>query len=260
VTNSTFINKQTIDWFGTLRGRLGYTGFDRFLVYGTAGLIYGHENLGTTLSVENFGTFSAYKSAVNVGWIAGAGAEYALTSQLGIKGEALYYDAGKTMVTTNAVGVFTHTTDFQMRGPIFRIGLNYRFGVPTPPPPTATPVAAPAPAMAPAPVARKFIVFFDFDKATLTPDAQKVVDAAAAAYKQGGSPKVQLAGYTDLSGTPSYNLKLSQRRADAVSAALVKDGVPKSQIDSKAFGEGNPRVPTADGVREPQNRRVEITE
>ncbi len=68
-----------------------------------------------------------------------------------------------------------------------------------------------------------------------------------------------IAGYTDLSGTQQYNLALSKRRADTVKSALVKDGVPASAIDAKWFGEENPRVPTANGVREPQNRRVEIT-
>ena len=48
-------------------------------------------------------------------------------------------------------------------------------------------------------------------------------------------------------------------RADTVKAALVKDGVPSSAIDESWHGKENPRVPTAAGVREPQNRRVEIT-
>jgi OmpA-OmpF porin, OOP family len=51
---------------------------------------------------------------------------------------------------------------------------------------------------------------------------------------------------------------LSRRRADAVAAELVRRGVPKSEIFVTAFGETHPLVPTADGVREPQNRRVEI--
>jgi OOP family OmpA-OmpF porin len=119
--------------------------------------------------------------------------------------------------------------------------------------------APPAPPPAP-PVAAKqmFIVFFEFDKSTLTPDGKKVVDAAAAAFKAGKSD-IAIAGYTDLSGTAPYNLALSHRRADAVQAALVKDAVPASAIGESWYGKDNPRVPTADGVREPQNRRVEIT-
>lgn len=139
--------------------------------------------------------------------------------------------------------------------------LTYHFGAPPPPPP-ATPAAVPAPPAPPPPAAaaarQAFIVFFEFDKSVLTPDGQKVVDAAAAAYKKGGSAKISVAGYTDSSGTPTYNMALSQRRARTVSASLVKDGVPENQIGISAFGEERQRVPTPDGVREPQNRRVEI--
>jgi outer membrane protein OmpA-like peptidoglycan-associated protein len=65
-------------------------------------------------------------------------------------------------------------------------------------------------------------------------------------------------GYTDSSGTPKYNQALSLRRANTVANELVKDGVARGEIDIKGFGETHPLVPTADGVREPQNRRVEI--
>jgi outer membrane protein OmpA-like peptidoglycan-associated protein len=138
------------------------------------------------------------------------------------------------------------------------VGLRWTFGAPAAPPPA--PVAAPPapPPAAMAPSKQMFIVFFEFDKSSLTPDGKKVVDAAAAAFKSGKS-NVALAGYTDLSGTQQYNLALSHRRADAVKTALVKDGVPASAIAESWYGKQNPRVPTADGVREPQNRRVEVT-
>jgi len=103
-----------------------------------------------------------------------------------------------------------------------------------------------------------FIVFFEFDKSTLTADGRRVVDSAAAAYRS-GKQGVAIAGYTDLAGSQQYNLALSKRRADRVKTALVQDGVPASAIDESWHGKENPRVPTADGVREPQNRRVEIT-
>jgi outer membrane protein OmpA-like peptidoglycan-associated protein len=122
-------------------------------------------------------------------------------------------------------------------------------------------MAAPMPAAAPAPapaMARTFLVFFDFDKYNLTPDARRVIEAAAQSYKATGSARIDVSGYTDLAGTQAYNLRLSQRRADAVAAYLEKQGVPKSALDVKWFGKEHPRVPTPDGVREPQNRRVEI--
>jgi outer membrane protein OmpA-like peptidoglycan-associated protein len=65
-------------------------------------------------------------------------------------------------------------------------------------------------------------------------------------------------GYTDTTGTPQYNMGLSIRRANAVAAELVKDGVPKAAIAIQGFGETHLLVPTGPQVREPQNRRVEI--
>jgi outer membrane protein OmpA-like peptidoglycan-associated protein len=69
---------------------------------------------------------------------------------------------------------------------------------------------------------------------------------------------IQANGYTDTSGTKRYNLGLSRRRADAIRAALVADGIPANRIGVAGYGEENLRVPTPDGIREPQNRRVEI--
>jgi OOP family OmpA-OmpF porin len=70
--------------------------------------------------------------------------------------------------------------------------------------------------------------------------------------------RIEVNGYTDRSGTPLYNVRLSIRRANNVAAELVRDGVPRNAIDIHGFGETHPLVPTAPGVREPQNRRVAI--
>ena len=142
---------------------------------------------------------------------------------------------------------------------MFLIGVRYAFDVPPPPAPvTAAEPAAPA-AAAPAPApARSFLVFFDWDKATLTARARQIVHAAAAASTQAGTTRIAVNGYTDASGTAQYNQALSLRRADAVAAELVRDGVPKSAIVIRGFGQTHQLVPTGPGVREPQNRRVEI--
>jgi hypothetical protein len=132
------------------------------------------------------------------------------------------------------------------------IGLRYAFGV-APPPPAPVPMAAPAPAPA-----RSYLVFFDWDKATLTPRAQQIIKEAADNSTQVKYTQIEVNGYTDTSGTPQYNQGLSIRRAQAVAAELVKDGVPKSAIAIQGFGETHLLVPTGPGVREPQNRRVEI--
>ena len=72
------------------------------------------------------------------------------------------------------------------------------------------------------------------------------------------STRIEVAGHADRSGTPQYNQRLSQRRADAVRAYLSGRGIPDGVIATEAFGESRPRVDTADGVREVQNRRVEV--
>lgn len=122
------------------------------------------------------------------------------------------------------------------------------------------PAPAPAAAPAPAPAApANFIVYFDFNSDKLNPAALKVVDDAAAAYKARGRANITLAGHTDKSGSSAYNQRLSKRRADAVLSALVARGIPANVVTEQAFGEDRPAVPTADGVKEARNRRVEIT-
>jgi len=135
------------------------------------------------------------------------------------------------------------------------IGLRYNFGAPPPPPPVPAPVAAPAPAPA---VARSYLVFFDWDKATLTDRARAIVKEAADNSTRVQYTRIEVNGYTDTSGTPRYNQGLSVRRARAVAAELVRDGVAQSAITIQGFGETHLLVPTGPGVREPQNRRVEI--
>ncbi len=104
-----------------------------------------------------------------------------------------------------------------------------------------------------------YIVFFDWDKSDITPEAATTLDSAVAAYGNCSSVPIMLAGYADRSGSATYNVGLSKRRNASVQSYLVTKGIPGGAISSEAFGEANPRVPTADGVRELQNRRVEIT-
>ncbi|MGZ8410722.1 MAG: OmpA family protein [Hyphomicrobium sp.] len=103
-----------------------------------------------------------------------------------------------------------------------------------------------------------YMVFFDFDKYDLTPEAQQIIQAAAEAARKDGYAKIVVTGHTDTVGSYEYNEALSMRRADAVQQALVDMGVPTDQITTRALGETSPLVPTGDGVREPQNRRAEI--
>jgi OOP family OmpA-OmpF porin len=130
--------------------------------------------------------------------------------------------------------------------------LSVRFGAA---PPVAAPPMPPAPPM----IARKvFLVFFDWDRDTITPEGMQIIQQAAGAFRAGGPVTIQVTGYADRSGSPGYNQRLSERRANNVANAMVKLGVPRNQMAVSGRGENDNRVPTADGVREPQNRRVEI--
>jgi len=105
---------------------------------------------------------------------------------------------------------------------------------------------------------RSYLVFFDFDSAQLTPEARQVVAAAAADALQGRTTRIDVTGHTDRSGSAQYNQALSVRRGETVRRELVADGVADGLIVTRGVGESDPLVATADGVREPQNRRVEI--
>jgi OOP family OmpA-OmpF porin len=128
------------------------------------------------------------------------------------------------------------------------LGLEFKFGpaaeaAPPPPPPVAS---------------TSFMVFFDWDRSNLSAQALNTIKQAANAYKTKGSARLTATGHTDKSGPEGYNMALSLRRANAVKDALVREGVPATAITVVGRGETQPLVPTADGVREPQNRRVEI--
>jgi OmpA family len=104
----------------------------------------------------------------------------------------------------------------------------------------------------------QFVVFFPTDVAMLSPDAARVVDEAAAAYQETGVAEITVTGHTDTVGSAAYNLELSERRAEAVANELIRRGVPATDIVTVGRGEEDLLVPTADGVNEPRNRRVEI--
>lgn len=133
------------------------------------------------------------------------------------------------------------------------IGLRYAFNV--------VPPAIPAgevPKSAVRESSRSYLVFFDWDRSDLTERARAIITEAAQATTRIAVTRIEVSGHADRSGTPQYNQGLSQRRAMAVAAELVRLGVPQAAITTQAFGESRPLVATADGVREPQNRRVEI--
>jgi outer membrane immunogenic protein len=127
-TNSTFESK--LDWLSTVRGRLGYT-FDRLMVYGTGGLAVGEVRNAMTIGMSGiYPTHNWSSRETQLGWTAGGGAEYALTQNISLKAEYLYYDLGDRRVVATDSASFPGNSlsyDFNNRGSVAKGGINYRF-------------------------------------------------------------------------------------------------------------------------------------
>ncbi len=125
--------------------------------------------------------------------------------------------------------------------------------------PAPEPVAeAPAPTQAASADGLSYMVFFEHNSSTLTPEANHILDSIIGDIKKLPAYEVVLNGHTDTSGSQQYNLGLSKKRAQVVKDTLIRGGVLAEYIILFAFGETDLREPTADGVRDPANRRVEI--
>ena len=159
-------------------------------------------------------------------------------------------------------GVFGTRASTSIQDQAVLLGIRYEFGAPPPPP---APIVPPPPVQAPpAPVVkapeaqRAFQVFFDFNKSDLTEAARKVIKSAADTAQSGHFVHIVVTGHTDTVGSARYNQGLSERRAAAVKSELVADGLPDGEITTLGVGKTGLLVPTADGVREAQNRRATI--
>jgi outer membrane protein OmpA-like peptidoglycan-associated protein len=106
---------------------------------------------------------------------------------------------------------------------------------------------------------RVFTLLFSTGTAELTPESENQLPAVLAAIRERNSKDVSVVGHSDRQGAEELNWKLSMDRAHAVREILVERGVPETIIETTSHGENNPRIPTADGVSEPRNRRVEVT-
>jgi len=161
-------------------------------------------------------------------------------------------DASFNTFTSSAANSFGEMDGDYDQSHTVTLGLRYAFGAepaaPPPPPP-------PAPVK---PAAREFVVYFDWDRSDLTAEARSVVTQAATYAKSGAATRVLIVGYTDTSGSAAYNLGLSNRRSRTVADALVAQGVNGGVIALDGKGETALAKPTADGVREPLNRRATI--
>lgn len=228
-------------------GRLGFKVSPSTLLYFAGGyaktkIDYNYTPVASLVSFDSSQSYGGVRGAV--------GLEQGLGSNVYAKVEYRYTNYQDGLSRNQVVG-----------------GIGIRFGQYSPPPEPVAPMPAPAPApiaapLPPCPPAAvtpgPFLVFFDFDKSLITPEASAILDRAAEQFAATGQVSVALTGNTDTSGSADYNLALSQRRADAVRNYMVGKGVPGGAASATGVGETNLLVQTADGVREPQNRRVEI--
>ncbi len=227
-----------------------------------AGVLWTHFAPITTYAVDNSVTFRtggtggpnfSYQGIVGFGFPVAAVPGLKLTTDyrfIGIEANSgavgnAYTPQGHSMGTVGLSPVFLHQ---------FTVGVAYAFNhAPPVPPPAPVPLVGP-----PVAQARTYLVFFDWDRADLTTRARQIIAEAAQASTRVQTSRIEVNGYTDLSGTAAYNQRLSIRRAESVEAELIHDGVARNEIAIRGHGEANPLVPTAQGVRELQNRRVEI--
>ncbi|MET0182310.1 MAG: outer membrane beta-barrel protein, partial [Caulobacterales bacterium] len=139
------------------------------------------------------------------------------------------------------------------------VGLRWQFSSPAP----AVVEAPPPPPPPPPPVATcpaaDFVVYFEWDRSNLNQAALETIDAAVARAANCNLGAVTVVGHTDTSGSPAYNVGLSERRASVVKDALVARGLPSTGITTEARGETDLAQTTRDGVREPLNRRTAVT-
>ncbi len=103
-----------------------------------------------------------------------------------------------------------------------------------------------------------FEIRFDFNKATIKPEYQELIQKLASATQENKNIKVSVVGHTDTSGNQNYNYALGGRRAEAVQKMLIKYGIPASQIVAVSAGEEDLAVPTPDNTPNADNRRVRV--
>jgi OOP family OmpA-OmpF porin len=163
---------------------------------------------------------------------------------------------------------------------LYTLGLMFAFGgkaeeaaAPPPPPPAPEPVPAPEPEAvtppppppAPAPEAKEagtYVfrnIYFDFNKANIKPESEPILDEVSNFLKANPDMKMEVQGHTDNIGTAEYNMKLSERRAEAVKAYLVKDEAIKSdRLTTKGYGLTMPVADNSTAEGRAKNRRVEF--
>lgn len=105
---------------------------------------------------------------------------------------------------------------------------------------------------------KEFTLYFKTGTSILTPESKALLPQVIAVVQETEAPRISVVGHTDREGAASVNARLALNRATSIRDLLIDEGAPPELIETTSHGEANPVVPTADGVSEPQNRRVEI--
>lgn len=216
--------------------------------------------VGNGLRLEGDGTDGNFAYQ----FIAGAAFPIASVPGLAATLEYRYFatldpDISARLVSTGPNTARSGRLDIENQHHSILVGLRYALGAqPAPVPAIAVPpILLPPVAVAPAPN-RTFIVFFDNNSYTLSARARAIVAEAAQAARNGGVTRIEVTGHTDTRGSAQVNQRLSLRRAEIVATELRRQGLRRDEIVTRGAGETELMIPTANQVREPQNRRVEI--
>lgn len=184
-----------------------------------------------------------------------AGLTYAITGRLDLTLTYRYLHVNEPDYADTVTGFSNAYSLDNLEKHTVTVGLRYDLYEDEAPFVAAPPAPPPAPALEPN---KQFIVFFGFNKASLTPEAMSVIKEAAAAAKSQGSASIVVVGHTDTVGSNKYNDALALRRSGAVKAGLAAEGISEGSITTSGRGESELMVKTDDNVREPQNRRATI--
>jgi len=225
------------------------------------------------------------------GSVLSEGRATAISLGLGVQGKLSKHFSGRAQLLWRQDGdgismpQYRDFSDFY-----YSIGFSFDFGGKEPPPPPPPPPPAPPPAPPPNPdldgdgvlnehdkcpntrpgavvdldgceveaVIELQGIHFDFDKATLKPEALTVLDQAAALLKKHERVVVEVAGHTDSKGSEEYNQGLSDRRANAVKDYLNSQGVKASRLSARGYGESRPVASNDTDEGRAENRRVEL--
>jgi len=283
---------EDINWFSTLRGRVGYLPSDKWFPYLTAGVAAADVDDKATFDTRpdsGLMHWTASTSKIKVGWTAGLGAEWAMSEKWSAKVEYLYYDLGHTSKTAQPQpNLEPRQVNYKWdtKGHVARFGVNYRWGapapvvVPPPPPPIeeVKPVAPPPPppppppapevkpvVVAPPPPPPKKIVLdqavlhFANARNELSAEGVEAIQKVAEELKTyPGEYALVVSGHTSSTGSKAFNKALSKRRADAVAKVLADSDIPATSIQTVGVGPDQPIADNATADGQARNRRVEI--